>query len=423
MLFIFKQSSRYMLMVSLISLLPFILLLTLDFPDYITILLFTIEFLLVGISVTCLFYPDISFKEITRKPILIVAFSIISTLISMIITIYLLKTRVMNVVTVLSAFAVIFSYIALYRQQKLMVEDKEESLEIIHNIYTVISLSIVAIVGIFVPPFNRVLGWAAFALPFMVFLPGYYVFNGLIPQKDEFSYTERAVAAIFISALMTSVIGIILMEVVGELDIAHLSLIMIMVTIVSMIYYVSKTRTVGKYKLFYHKKTNDVLKVITIVALIVVLLSGIHIQDQESSGNATLDVNGINKTANEDGYVNFTNGEVMNLSIDVANHQFNDKNYVMKIVINNDTTNKVLEEHKVSLKNNESTTITTNITMSPGNKDIQFILYDEDNNPVVIRHLKVSVSDYMDDYSYSDTTTSDTSASSSSDASASDSGN
>ncbi|WP_303235071.1 DUF1616 domain-containing protein [Methanosphaera cuniculi] len=390
-----KQPSKYMTVISLIALLPLIILLILNnIPQYIIIPLFTLEFLLIGITATCLIYPLLTFRQIIRKALLIIAFGIIFSLISLITTIYLLKTRIVNIALVISTMTIVLSALAVYRQDRAIRQAHGETLDIIQrSIYTIIILSIISIVGIFIPPFNKLPLWAGLCLPFVVFLPGYYVINSIIPQMDELTFLERAVCAIIISTTLTSIIGIIIMQVEGTLNTIHLTLAIIILTIIILIYYVSKIKKVDDDNRFYYKKANTALIIVTIIALFGVIISGVYVQDQIiNQGNTTFEVNGINKTAGDNGYVNFTSDEEVKLTLNLTNHQYENKNYTVQVQIINDTTNRTFAQENITIKDGESKIIPVDLTMSAGQKDIQFILY-ENNKPYIIRHLYANVTD------------------------------
>lgn len=390
-----KQPSKYMTVISLIALLPLIILLILNnIPQYIIIPLFTLEFLLIGITATCLIYPLLTFRQIIRKALLIIAFGIIFSLISLITTIYLLKTRIVNIALVISTMTIVLSALAVYRQDRAIRQAHGETLDIIQrSIYTIIILSIISIVGIFIPPFNKLPLWAGLCLPFVVFLPGYYVINSIIPQMDELTFLERAVCAIIISTTLTSIIGIIIMQVEGTLNTIHLTLAIIILTIIILIYYVSKIKKVDDDNRFYYKKANTALIIVTIIALFGVIISGVYVQDQIiNQGNTTFEVNGINKTAGDNGYVNFTSDEEVKLTLNLTNHQYENKNYTVQLQIINDTTNRTFAQENITIKDGESKIIPVDLTMSAGQKDIQFILY-ENNKPYIIRHLYANVTD------------------------------
>lgn len=390
-----KQPSKYMTVISLIALLPLIILLILNnIPQYIIIPLFTLEFLLIGITATCLIYPLLTFRQIIRKALLIIAFGIIFSLISLITTIYLLKTRIVNIALVISTMTIVLSALAVYRQDRAIRQAHGETLDIIQrSIYTIIILSIISIVGIFMPPFNKLPLWAGLCLPFVVFLPGYYVINSIIPQMDELTFLERAVCAIIISTTLTSIIGIIIMQVEGTLNTIHLTLAIIILTIIILIYYVSKIKKVDDDNRFYYKKANTALIIVTIIALFGVIISGVYVQDQIiNQGNTTFEVNGINKTAGDNGYVNFTSDEEVKITLNLTNHQYENKNYTVQVQIINDTTNRTFAQENITIKDGESKIIPVDLTMSAGQKDIQFILY-ENNKPYIIRHLYANVTD------------------------------
>ena len=140
----------------------------------------------------------------------------------------------------------------------------------------------------------------------------------------------------------------------------------------------------------------------TIIAICAVFASGILVSTGNVNsidanpgalfqGNTSFEVNGVHETPGDDDYYTFTDGENLNLTLVITNHENRDMNYKLKIDIVNDTTNETFSEQDISLKNNETKNIDTNITMSTGKKDIVFTLYDDNNQPYKIRHLYVNV--------------------------------
>ncbi len=267
------------------------------------------------------------------------------------------------------------------------------------TVYVILLLCIISIIGLTVPPFSNFPLWYGLCIPFVLFLPGYYIVNTLLPRKGQFSLLERLGGAVFISMIITSIVGLITAQYSGELDMVLVSVVMAILTFIIVIIYMIQVRNIRLEERYNHKLTNTILIIIMVIALIGIVGAGIYstgIDTQLSSedeGSTTFDVSGINKSANDEGYVSFSDGENLSVDMNVTNLEGKDMNYTIKVEISNDTTDKVLEEYPVSLADGESQVVTTNITMSPGQKDIKFVLYNSDNEATNIRHLYANVTD------------------------------
>lgn len=371
--------------------------------------LFALNFLIVGIVSTITMNPLLSFKEIIRKFKYIVLFGLIFSLISTGIT-YFTKTSVSNTLITLSVIAIIISIIAYLRKQSTIdkIENPEEYTEkhISRILYLLVILCIVSYIGMEVPPFSVIPLWFGLCIPFIMLLPGYLFINILNPYKDEIRIMERIGISIFISLVITSIVGLTLVQIEHFLNMRHVSLVLVVITLIILLplYYI-RIKEKKTYVLFSNSTLNKIFVLITILAIIAVITSGILVstgninnnKENETlfvKGNTTFEVTGIHETADEKGYYNFTNEEILNLIVKITNEENKDMNYRLKIDIINDTTNETFSEENVTVKNKENKNIETNITMETGQKDIRFTLYDDNNRPYKIRHLYVNVNDY-----------------------------
>ena len=189
------------------------------------------------------------------------------------------------------------------------------------------------------------------------------------------------------------------------LNMRHVSMILAIVTLIIFIpAYAMRIKDIDISELFSDIRMNRLFIIITILAVIAIAVSGVlvstgSVMNTENNsgslykGNTTFEVSGIYETPGDDGYYTFTNGEILNLSINIVNKENIDKIYTMKVEVTNDTANNTLSQEEISVGNGENKTINTNVTMSSGKKDIKFVLYNEDGQPYKIRHLYANVVD------------------------------
>lgn len=375
---------------------------------YLFIGLFAMNFLLVGISATKALHPELPFKRVIRKIMLIIPFGLLFSLISTIIT-FNLKMNASTILVFLSSIILIFVAIIFAKSKNIINEindpDEYHDDNLKRVIIALVILCIVSYIGMEVPPFSIIPLWYALCIPFIVIIPGYLFINFIDPYNDEILFLERIGISFFISLIVTSIIGLILTQIEHMLNMRHVSMILAIVTLIIFIpAYAMRIKDMDISELFSDIRMNRLFIIITILAVIAIAVSGVlvstgSVMNTENNsgslykGNTTFEVSGIYETPGDDGYYTFTNGEILNLSINIVNKENIDKIYTMKVEVTNDTANNTLSQEEISVGNGENKTINTNVTMSSGKKDIKFVLYNEDGQPYKIRHLYANVVD------------------------------
>lgn len=370
--------------------------------------LFALDFLIVGLASTKALKPLLSFRQIIRKITYILPLGLIFSLISAGF-VYYMKMTVSSVLIFLSIIAILLLLIALVRNRSTInrIENPEEYSEkyIVRTIYLLAVFCIVSYIGMEVPPFSVIPLWFGLCIPFICLLPGYLGLNIINPYKDEFKLIERLGISVFASLVITSIVGLLLVQIEHLLNMRHVSLVLVVITLILLLplYYI-RIKEKKSFVLFSDSKLNKLFLLMTSIAIIAVISSGLLVSSGNVNnittstgslfqGNTTFEINGIHENPSEDNYYNFTNGDNLNLSIKIKNDENRDMTYRLKIEIMNDTTNKTFSEEEITVKDKESKDIPTNITMSTGKKDIRFMLYDDFNQPYKIRHLYVNVNE------------------------------
>ncbi len=373
---------------------------------YLFVGLFAVDFLIVGIAATKLKYPLLDIKEVLRKVTLIIPLGLLFSLISAGI-VYYFKMTASSILLFLSLIAIILIITSGLRTQSNIskIENPKEYAEkhLKRIIYMLVIFCIISYIGMEVPPFSVIPLWFGLCIPFIMLLPGYLLLNILNPYKDAIRLGERLGISIFASLVFTSIIGLIIVQIEHMLNMRHVSLVLVVITLIILLplYYI-KVKEKNTHELFNDYRINRLFTLITVVAIIAVLASAALVTSgnwSENSpsalfqGNTTFKVSGIHNTPDEKGYYNFTNGEVLNLTMSIVNDEHRDMEYTVKVEVTNETNNVTLQEEKVKVKNNGRKNIKTNITMTSGKKDIKFTLYDSNNQPYKIRHLYVNVNE------------------------------
>lgn len=374
---------------------------------YLFVGLFALDFIIVGFFATHALFPLLTLKQITRKIVLIIAFGLIFSLVSTIITNYLnmTATGILIFLSLIAIFLGIITYvqnITQIKQKEAPEEFSDKKVNII--LIVIVALCIISYIGMEIPPFSDLPLWFELCIPFLMLIPGYLIINIVIPYRDELRILERLGIAIFISLILTSIIGITLVQIEQYLNMRHVSIVLIVITLIILLpsYYI-RIKEVNSSERFSNTALNYLIVILTIVAICGVVASGLFIgtgnvdnNTELYQGNTTFTVSGVHEDPDEEGYYNFTDGEVINLTLNITNNENKDMNYSLTIEITNDTTNDTIYEKNIKLKNGKSKIIKENLTMSNGEKDIRFVLYVDDE-PYKIRHLYAKAGYIADD--------------------------
>ncbi|RAP52854.1 MAG: hypothetical protein BZ138_02200 [Methanosphaera sp. rholeuAM270] len=391
-----------------LTLIPLVLsILNLVNNTYLFVGLFAIDFLIVGIAATKVMHPLLDTREVLRKITNILPFGLLFSLISGAI-VYHFNMVLSSILLFLSLISIVLIMISAIRTTSNInkIENPREFAEkhLKRIIILLAIFCIVSYVGMEVPPFSVIPLWFGLCIPFIMLLPGYLVLNIVNPYKDAIRVVERIGISIFSSLVITSIVGLIVVQIEHLLNMRHVTLVLVAITLVILLplYYI-RIKEKNTQELFNDERLNRIFLLITVVAICAVfasaalVTSGFWNGDESTSalfqGNTTFEVSGIHNVPDENSYYTFTNGEELNLSVNIGNKEHRDMEYTLKIELNNETTNKTLDEQKVKVKDNGHKTINTNITMTTGKKDIKFTLYDNNNQPYKIRHLYVNVID------------------------------
>lgn len=372
--------------------------------------LFAVDFLIVGIAATHIRYPLLEPKAILRKITSILPFGLVFSLISAGI-VYHYKMTASSTLLFLSLIAIVlimFSAIKTKSNISKIENEREYAEKHLKRIIIMLAIfCIVSYIGMEVPPFSVIPLWFGLCIPFIFLLPGYLMLNILNPYKDAIRLIERLGISIFASLVVTSIVGLVVVQIEHMLNMRHVSLVLVVLTLIVLLpLYYLRIKEKNTYDLFNDYRMNRLFTLMTVVAIIAIFASAALVTsgnwDGNSpsalfQGNTTFEVSGIHTTPDENGYYNFTDGEELNVTMNIENKENRDMQYTLKIEIINDTENNTVKEQTIDLKNNEKTAITTNLTMTTGKKDIKFTLY-ANNQPYKIRHLYVNVNDYVESY-------------------------
>ena len=428
-------SQKDLIKLAILTVLSLIIVFLIDVNRYIFIGLFALNFFIVGVTTASIVYSKLSSNQIIRKPIQIVIFGVIFTIIDTVFTIQFLKITQRNLLIVFGIINLVLLIISAIMHRTPVNKDteditKEETKKIESNIpkkiknfikktdtekniektnkeliYVIVILSIVTLTAILLKPFNIIPVWEALVLPFILFIPGYLIINAIRTGANEFRSLERIGIAIFVSLIISSIMGFIQAQIVGSLQMSVISVILVIFTLIICIpLYARNLKKTSKTDIYTNVTAYRLLLVITIIGVIAVIGTGLYVNSghiSQNNENVTLNLGNISNSPGSDGYYTFNSSDELNLTLNLTNNENKDMNYKIVIKVSNQTSNKtILEETKV-IKGKKSEIIPFNLTMTPGKKYIQFVVYNKNNVPIKVKHLLINVNKTSDyEYNY-----------------------
>jgi uncharacterized membrane protein len=398
---IIEKPSKTMIILLVLSIIPLVYALISSVNNlFVFLALFTVEFIILGLSGTQVLYPKDTITDITKKPIQVITLSIFLSLVGILITRYTIGASTRNFIIITAILCILV--ILLTNLEHSMTIDYSENKYVKkylskgthESLYAIAAYCLISFVGINVPPFSVIPLWFGLCVPFVFFIPGYLMINAAIPKTEEIELPERLGIAVFLSLITMSIVGFAYAQLHHGLNMRVVSLILLFLTLFVLIpIYLIKSRKVPLNMRFNNPLIEKLLILMTIISLILVILSGIYINTQSlttPAGNTTFTIEGITASNNSDGYYSFSSDDEVPLNISLTNQENADVNYKVVIESKNESGNNTVDSINQSLKNGESIKIPVNITMTPGKKDITFTLYKEDK-AYKIRHLYVDV--------------------------------
>jgi uncharacterized membrane protein len=231
----------------IIFLLTTIYVIVVSFPNFhyqypLDLIFFLISFLFTGYSLIALIRPEESYREILRKPVLILEFSVLITLaVSVLIKFSYLGLHIRTLVMVLAILIMTFSIAAYIRRinyfkthDRLKIahpkkseppmqqppikseSPKSPNQKQLQNNRLIFNIDILGIeilcVFVLLSYFIKILNSSVLhfylGLLFMLFLSGYTIGYIIFPRKDELSTRIRILISIGISFPITSIVGL-----------------------------------------------------------------------------------------------------------------------------------------------------------------------------------------------------------------------
>ena len=364
---------------------------------YLFVLSFVVEFIILGFTSTQIVYPLLSIKQIIKKPAYILAFSLVVSLIGILLCRYTIGLSIPKLIAFLACLSIIFIIISALNKYNQYNQENPKSLPDYINrttpisTYAIIIYCIISLIGMVVPPFSILPLWQALCIPLVIIIPGHLIVTSLLRRHKDLEILERMVVASFTSLVITSLIGIMVLLTENVMDMKHVSIILVFLTLLILLpIYILRTRPISLKERFKYPLMDNFLIAIAIISLIIVIASGVYINTTNladtvdntptvdvPTGNTTFDVNGNVGSAGEDGNFTFDNGQKLSLNVSIENLENKDTNYTLTVSIQNETVNNTIEEFNVTLADKEKEIIPVNLTMTTGQKDIVFTLYKE----------------------------------------------
>jgi uncharacterized membrane protein len=218
----------------------------------------------------------------------------------------------------------------------------------------VLLITFLSIVFVLVPPYNRTPIRIPFALPLLLFIPGYSFVSLLFPRKDDLTGIERLTLSIVLSIALVIFDGFALHYTSWGfrpapivLSLSAITLLLVLITLVLRIKIPVNERYLFDYHAFLKslkaEEKSTTLEKALVVALVasIVIASGIVIYGKRTIPEETftafylLDTNGKAENYVTDLYL----GRQASVTVGIENHEHSPVNYILEAKLGSSTVN------------------------------------------------------------------------------------
>jgi len=278
------------------------------------------------------------------------------------------------------------------------------------DLMVVLVLTVLTILFVLVPPFEKTAFRTILGLPVVLFLPGYSLIAALFPRKNDLDAIERIALSFGLSIAVVPLIGLILNFTPWGI---HLVPIIISLTLfIFIMVFVAHSRRLQipenekfdvnfkkiygstKAEIFtkHENRTDRILTIVLLISIILAILMVVYVIVTPKQGEKFTEFYLLGPGGKAEGYpTNLTAGNTGSVIVGVVNHEYTTVNYTLRVKINEE----LLNEQQIQIEHNQTWEKTINFTpVTPGNSlKLEFLLYKENNFTIPYRdtHLWVNV--------------------------------
>lgn len=278
------------------------------------------------------------------------------------------------------------------------------------DLIIVLVLTMLTILFVLVPPFEKTVFRTILGLPVVLFLPGYALMAALFPRKNDLDAIERIALSFGLSIAVVPLIGLGLNF--TPWGIRLVPIIISLTLFIFIMVFIAHSRRLEireneKFDVHFNKildslkseiftkPENRIDRILTVVLLISIILSIVmlvYVIVTPKQGEKYTEFYLLGPGGKAEGYpTNLTAGNTGSVIVGVVNHEYATVNYTLKVKIQEE----VLNEQEIKIEHNQ--TWEKPVQFAPASQGspvkLEFLLYKENNITIPYRdtHLWVNV--------------------------------
>lgn len=258
-----------------------------------------------------------------------------------------------------------------------------------------------------IPPLDKTIIRTILGIPFVLFIPGYILIAALFPHKNDLDGIERIALSFGLSIAIVPLIGLGLNFTPWGIRFKPIIVALMLFSICLLIiaqsrrlglpredrFEISLNETVAAVKVEImgeKNRTDKILTIVLILSILVSLYTLVYVIVTPKRGENFTEFYLLGSKGKAADYPREVfPGTPINLAVGIANHEYSDMNYTLKVQIKNDT----FLERKVLLQHNETWEKPVNFTINRtgSNLKLEFLLYRKGNGiPYRETHLWIN---------------------------------
>ena len=278
------------------------------------------------------------------------------------------------------------------------------------DLMVVLVLTLLTILFVLVPTFEKTVFRTVLGLPVVLFLPGYALIAVLFPRKNDLDAIERIALSFGLSIAVVPLIGLVLNF--TPWGIRLLPIIISLTLFIFIMVFMAHSRRLQiqeneKFDVHFKKiydsikaeiftkpenRTDRILTIVLLISIILSIFMVVYVIVTPKQGEKFTEFYLLGPGGKAEGYpTNLTTGKTGSVIVGVVNHEYATVNYTLRVKIKEE----LLNEQKIQVEHNQTWEKPVNFTpVSQGSSlKLEFLLYKENNFTIPYRdtHLWINV--------------------------------
>jgi uncharacterized membrane protein len=278
------------------------------------------------------------------------------------------------------------------------------------DLMVVLVLTVLTILFVLIPPFEKTAFRIVLGLPVVLFLPGYALIAALFPRKNDIDAIERLALSFGLSIAVVPLIGLVLNFTPWGIRLVPIIISLTLFIFIMVFVAHSRRQQIQekeKFDVNFKKvfdsiraeiitkpenRTDKILTLVLLVSIILALFMVVYVIVTPKQGEKFTEFYLLGPGGKAEGYpANLTAGNAASVIVGVVNHEYDTVNYTLRVKIGEE----LLNEQQIQIEDNQTWEKPVNFTpASQGSSlKLEFLLYKENNFTIPYRdtHLWVNI--------------------------------